>query len=208
MTLDRRTFVSLAATSALIAPSLALAAEVDLSDLATPPELGEKALGKADAPVTVIEYASATCPHCAHFHAQTYPELKKLYIDTGKVRFVFREFPFDQLALAAFMLARCAPDDKFFAFIDTLFARQKDWVKRQGAREALLAISKSAGFTEETFNACLKDEKVARGIIAIQRKGAEKYGVDSTPTFFINGKLLKGAQDLSDFRKMIDAELG
>ncbi len=183
------------------------AAAQDLSDLAKPPALGERSIGKADAPVTVIEYASATCPHCASFHAGAYLELKKEFVDTGKVRFVFREFPFDDLALAAFMLARCAPEDKYFALIDILFEQQKAWASRN-ARQELFKIAKLAGFTEESFDSCLKNEEIAQGIIEIREKAAKSYGVNSTPTFFINGKLLKGNAGIDDFRKMIEAELG
>src|SRR6202008_1998594 len=109
-----------------------------------PPALGERALGQAAAPVTIIEYASATCPHCAHFQKDTFPALKRDYIDTGKVRFIFREFPFDDLALAAFMLARCAPEDKYFALIDVLFEQQEKWVK-DNPRDELFKIAQLAG---------------------------------------------------------------
>ena len=123
--------------------------------------LGDMALGDEKAPVTIIEYASMTCPHCAAFHANTYPELKKRYIDTGKVRFIFREFPLDQLALAAFMLARCAGPDKYFPMIDTLFQQQKEWVV-QKPLGPLLAIAKQAGMSEQAFNECLAGQEADR----------------------------------------------
>lgn len=188
--------------------SAAQAADADLSDLDAAPAIGEMFLGKADAPVTVIEYASATCPHCAEFHEKTYPALKKDYIDTGKVKFIFREFPFDDLALAAFMLARCAPKDKFFPLIDVLFEKQKVWVKREGARAELFKIAQLAGFTEASFDKCLKNQEVANGIIEIQKKGQQQYKVDSTPTFFINGKRLRGNEGIAKFKEMIDAAAG
>jgi len=175
----------------------------DLSTLAQAPALGERSLGSANAPVTIIEYASATCPHCASFHKNTFPALKKDYIDTGKVRFVFREFPFDDLALAAFMLARCAPEDKYFPLLDVLFEQQETWA-RQNPKEELFKIAQLAGFSRESFEACLKNEEIAKGVIAIRNTAAESYGVDSTPTFFVNGEELKGSQSLDEFKQMID----
>jgi protein-disulfide isomerase len=148
--------------------------------------LGDMALGDEKAPVTSIEYASMTCPHCATFHAQTYPELKKRYIDTGKVRFIFREFPLDQLALAAFLLARCAGPDKYFPMIETLFQQQKEWVT-QKPLPPLLAIAKQAGMSEQAFNECLQDKKLIDGLEDVRQRGM-KVGVQSTPSFFINGK--------------------
>ncbi len=163
-------------------------------------------LGNADAPVTIIEYASMTCPHCAHFHETTYPELKKRYIDTGKVRFIFREFPLDPLAAAGFMLARCAGDDKYFPMIEVLFAQQKDWVV-QKPLEPLLAIAKQAGFTQEAFDACLANQKVLDGIEEVRSRGAQKFEVNSTPTFFINGKKLPGALSIDELSKEIEPYL-
>jgi protein-disulfide isomerase len=148
--------------------------------------LGDMALGDEKAPVTIVEYASMTCPHCATFHATTFPELKKRYIDTGKVRFIFREFPLDQLALAAFLLARCAGPDKYFPMIDTLFAMQKEWVT-QKPLPPLLAIAKQAGMSEQAFNECLQDKKMIDGLEDVRQR-AMKIGVQSTPSFFIQGK--------------------
>jgi protein-disulfide isomerase len=148
--------------------------------------LGEMALGDEKAPVTIIEYASMTCPHCAAFHETTYPELKKRYIDTGKVRFIFREFPLDQLALAAFLLARCAGPGKYFPMIETLFQQQKEWVV-QKPLGPLLAIAKQAGMTEQAFNECLQNKTLVDGLEDVRQR-AMKVGVQSTPSFFINGK--------------------
>jgi protein-disulfide isomerase len=179
-------------------------AAADLSTLNEPPAIGERALGQAAAPVTVIEYASATCPHCAQFHKDTFPALKRDYVDTGKVRFIFREFPFDDLALAAFMVARCAPEDKYFPMIDVLFEQQDTWT-RTNPKEELFKIAQLAGFTRDSFETCLKNEAIAKGVIDIRDKADQSYGVDSTPTFFINGKILKGSQPLDEFKKLIDA---
>src|SRR5947199_3127821 len=124
--------------------------EVSVADLLVPGPLGDEIQGQADAPVTIVEYASMTCPHCSHFHETTYPELKKKYIDTGKVRFIFREFPLDPLAAAGSMLARCAGGDKYFPMIESLFAQQRDWVT-QKPLQPMLAIAKQAGFTQDSF---------------------------------------------------------
>jgi protein-disulfide isomerase len=173
----------------------------DLSSLDEPPSIGERALGAEDAPVTMIEYASATCPHCARFHTDTLPTLKAEYVDTGKVRFVFREFPFDDLAMAAFMLARCAPEERYFALIDVLFEQQETWTR--DPRPELLKIARVAGFTPETFEQCLKDEDMAKAILEIRTTADEQYGVSSTPTFFVNGKVITGNQPIEQFRQAI-----
>ena len=164
-------------------------------DLMQAGPLGDMALGDEKAPVTIIEYASMTCPHCATFHATTYPELKKRYIDTGKVRFIFREFPLDQLALAAFLLARCAGPDKYFPMIETLFQQQKEWVT-QKPLPPLLAIAKQAGMSEQAFNECLQDKKLIDGIEDVRQRGM-KLGVQSTPSFFVNGKPAAAASSRS-----------
>ncbi len=179
------------------------ATDADPKLLHEEPGLGDRFMGQEEAPVTIVEYASATCPHCANFHKQALVPLKKDYIETGKVRFIFREFPFDDLALAAFMLARCAPKDKYFPMLDVIFERQKIWTRNP--REELLKIAKLAGFTEESFGKCLKDEKIARGINEIRDTGAKKFGVNSTPTFFVNGKVLAGNAPIESFVKLIDA---
>jgi protein-disulfide isomerase len=171
--------------------------------LKTVPLLGDRWLGQADAPVTMIEYASATCPHCAEFHAKTFPTIKTEYIDTGKVRFAMREFPFDQLSLAAFMLARCAPEERYFDIIDVLFEQQQTWTRNP--KSELLKIAKFAGFTERDFESCLKNEEVAKGIITSKNQATSALGVKSTPTFFINGSRLSGNLPIGDYRTLIDS---
>ena len=156
-------------------------------------------LGSEKAPVTIIEYASMTCPHCAHFSDTTFPELQKRYIDTGKVRFIFREFPLDALAAAGFMLARCAGKDKFMPVVETLFAKQREWMVEKPI-EPLADIAKQFGFTQQTFDACLANQKVLDGIQEVRDRASEKLGVNSTPTFFINGKKLT--------RRSVDRRLG
>ncbi len=205
MKITRREFAlgasALALCAALSAPASGLLVSPAHAQglLMQPGPLGEMALGDEKAPVTIIEYASMTCPHCAAFHETTFPEIKKKYIDTGKVRFIFREFPLDQLAMAAFVLARCAGPDKYFAMIDTLFEQQKVWVT-QRPLGPLLAIAKQAGMSEEEFNECLKDKKIMAGIEDVRQR-AIKLKVQSTPTFFVNGKPLQGGFSLDNFEK-------
>ena len=176
-------------------------ADVSMAELMTPGPLGDNALGSANAPVTIVEYASMTCPHCAHFHDTTYPDLKKKYIDTGKVRFIFREFPLDPLAAAGSMLARCAGKDKYFPMIETLFAQQKEWVV-QKPLEPMLGIARQAGFTKESFDACLANQDMLNGIEETRTR-AMKLGVNSTPTFFINGKIVRGGLSPEELDKQV-----
>jgi protein-disulfide isomerase len=186
--------------------TLALADEPSPADLAEPGPDGDVVLGSEKAPVTIIEYASMTCPHCAHFSMETFPELQKRYIDTGKVRFIFREFPLDALAAAGFMLARCAGKDKFMPIVETLFAKQPEWVVQQPI-EPLKAIAKQFGFTEDSFKECLANQKVLNDIQAVRDRASEKLGVNSTPTFFVNGKRLQGDVSIDAMAKEIDPYL-
>jgi protein-disulfide isomerase len=213
----RRTFgltlaATTAATLAALLPATPAAAapqsqgSVDMAKLLEPGALPEMVLGKDDAPVTIVEYASMTCPHCAHFHATTLPELKTKYIDTGKARLIFREFPFDPRAEAGFMLARCSKDN-YFPMIDVLFKQQQNWAAVENAKDALLQISKLAGFSQESFEACLTDQKLLDDVRAVQKRGAEEFKIDSTPTFFINGNTYKGALTIAEMSAIIDGML-
>ena len=177
--------------------------EVSLAELMLPGPLGDEMQGAADAPVTIIEYASMTCPHCSHFHKTVYPELKKKYIDTGKVRFIFREFPLDPLAAAASMLARCAGKDKYFPLIErSLRGRRSDWVV-QKPLQPMFAIAKQAGFTQQTFDECLANQQMLNGIEETRTRAASKLNVNSTPTFFINGKLFRGTLTVEELDKQV-----
>lgn len=203
MYLDRRQLILGAATLAATTGFASTGqAAIDIAALHAPPAEGEMAMGPETAKVTVVEYASASCPHCANFYKTTFPDLKKEYIDTGKIRFIFREFPHNQPALAAFMLARCAPKEKYFPLVDMFFTQQDTWL--EAPLEGLQKIAQLAGFTKESFDACLKNEAVAKGIIAVRDKAEKDFGVDSIPTFFINGELLKGETSIDVFRKTID----
>ncbi|GAB5506754.1 MAG: DsbA family protein [Rhizobiaceae bacterium] len=179
---------------------------VDMADLLEEGALSEKAIGEADAPVTIVEYASMTCPHCASFHEATLPAIKERYIDTGKARLIFREFPFDPRADAAFMLARCS-NDNYFPMVDVLFSQQRDWATVQDARSALLQISKLAGFSQESFEACLTDQKLLDDVRAVRARGANDFKVESTPTFFINGGKYSGALSVDQMSAIIESHL-
>jgi len=179
---------------------------VSIEELMSPGALPDQVLGAAEAPVTIVEYASMTCPHCAAFHETTYPELKKRYIDSGKVRFIFREFPLDPLAAAGFMLARCAGDGKYYPMIETLFHQQKTWAVQKPI-PPLLAIAKQAGFSQQSFEQCLANQKLLEDIEKVRERAANKFGVASTPTFFINGERVTGAISIEELEKKIQPYL-
>lgn len=183
-------------------------ASVPLDQLMAEDALPDIALGKSDAPVTIVEYASMTCSHCAAFHVTTYPELTRKYIDTGKVRFILREFPLDPLATAGFMLARCAGDDKRTAIVDLLFTQQKAWAFSDKPVESLANLVKQAGITQERFEACLKDQDLYEKINKVRARASEKFGVKATPTFFINGKKENGEMSIEAMDKLIQPLLG
>ncbi|KZM51717.1 DSBA oxidoreductase [Labrenzia sp. OB1] len=211
MTQTRRQFLkttALAATALALAATLpALAQSVDMDELLKPGPLGDKVLGEDDAPVTIVEYASMTCGHCANFHKQTYADLKKDYIDTGKVRFIFREFPLDPVAAAAFMLARCAPADKYFEVVDIMFEQQRSWAFSDNPYQSLLDFSKQIGFTQESFEECLTNQGMLDAVNAVKDRGAGEFGVNSTPTFFINGERHTGALSIDEMGKIIEENL-
>jgi len=199
--LNKRDVIFGSAALASLALGAASSFAQDLAGLNDPPAFGEMTLGPDTAKVTVIEYASATCPHCAAFHNETFEALKKEYIDTGKIKFVFREFPHQDAALAAFMLARCAPKEKYFPLIDVFFETQPEWT--QNPLEGLNKIAQQAGFTKESFEACMKNETMAKDILAVRSK-AEGFGVTGIPTFFVNGERFEGETTIEAFRAKID----
>jgi protein-disulfide isomerase len=213
--LTRREFNTGVSVVAMVAiaglPNLAFAQRSDTvpaTELAVPSPLGDMTLGKDDAPVTIIEYASMTCPHCAHFTVETFPKLKEKYIDTGKVKYIFREFPLDPLAAGASMLARCADKDKYFSLIELLFSTQNQWAVQQPL-EPLFNVVKQAGYSREAFNACLdtrnneNSKKILTAIESTRNRAADVLKVNSTPTFFINGKRVPGALSIEELDKEI-----
>jgi protein-disulfide isomerase len=179
--------------------------EVPVEELMKPVGLPDLALGPVDAKVTIVEYASMTCGHCAHFTTDVWPKLKEKYVTSNKVRYVFREFPLDNLAAAASMLARCTGNDKAFPLIEVLFEKQKDWAFGEGNPvPRLFEIAKQAGFTQESFDKCLTDQKLLDEITAGRTRASDVFGVAATPTFYINGKKLDGSPTLEKFDQMIE----
>ena len=189
--------------------------DVDMAEVLKPGALPDMALGEANAPVTIVEYMSTTCPHCAAFHNNTFDAIKTKYVDSGKVRFILREFPFDPRAAAAFMLARCNPQDttklteagQYFPMISMLMKQQETWAAAQDGREALLQMSKLAGFTQESFQACLTNQKLLDDVNAVRERGGKEFGVAATPTFLINGKRYSGDMSVDTMSALIDSIL-
>jgi protein-disulfide isomerase len=226
LTISRRHLLGAAAVSV---PAMALAGQaaaaelpeaagkVDMQKVLEAGPLPEMVLGDEKAPVTIVEYMSMTCPHCAHFHATTFDPIKEKYVDTGKARFILREFPFDPVATAAFMLARCNPSKpeertqptQYFAMVSMLFKQQRAWAAPAdgNVREALLQSTKLAGFTQESFNACLTNQKLLDDVNATMKRGADEFGVNSTPTFLINGNRYSGDMSVESMSALIDSLL-
>ncbi len=183
-------------------------ASVDLSAQTLPPAeeiLSERILGNSDAKVTMIEYASMTCPHCANFHTKTFPAIKKEYIVTGKIKFIYRDFPLDQFALAAAMMARCSAKERYFGVVDVIFRTQREWGRNPNPRKALEQIGKIVGVSENTYEACVTDKVVHDGIMKMRNDAVEKYKVRTTPTFVVNEKKINGGLPLEELRKVLDA---
>ncbi|MGD9839130.1 MAG: DsbA family protein [Afipia sp.] len=212
MNITRRTFtaaLSMTAFAAALGVSpwqlIGEANAQTAAEIAQAGELGDMALGAKDAPVTIIEYASMTCPHCAAFTKDVFPQIKTNYIDTGKVRFIFREFPLDQVALAASALARCvAKDDsqKYFAIVDILFKQQNDLAS--DALGTINRVGKQAGFSEQMIKDCVQgDPKIQKGILDVREHAYKTLKVNSTPFFFVNGTPVKGETSFDAFEKMI-----
>jgi protein-disulfide isomerase len=167
----------------------------------------DKIKGSADAPVTVIEYASLTCGHCASFHANTLPDFTAQYIDSGQVRMIWRQFPLNGLDLRAGMMARCAPENRFFGLLDVLFATQADWVSAEDPLAALARIGRTAGLSQDQIDACFADEALADRIVQVRLDAEQKYDVAATPTFVVQGEVVPGNRPLSFFAEMIDPML-
>lgn len=180
---------------------------VDMAKLLATQPLPDIVIGKADAPVTIVEYASVTCSHCRDFHSEAYPAIKADYLDTGKAKLILREFPFDPRALAGFMLARCVGDDKRNAMIDVLFDQQREWAGAENASVALLKIAQLAGMNQDQFTACLKDADLQKKVVAVQEAGQNEFGVNATPTFFINGDRYAGALSANEMAAVIEQHL-
>ncbi len=202
--INRRSALAMSAL-ALVSPVLAEETKDKgkaMLEAASP--LGDRVLGKADAPVVLIEYASATCPHCAEFHETLLPQIKTEYVDTGKVKFIFREFPLDNNALAVFMLVRCLPEEKFFSTTDIIFKRQQLWAKAPNPGVEITKIMTEMGMDKATFEACLKKEDLAKTLVTYSEKSAKDFGIKGTPALFVNGEYVDGHKDMTDVKKALD----
>lgn len=217
MTLSRRPVLAAVLVSATalaaspIGPALAQQAKAPTAtQISQPVMLGDIVLGPEAAPVTIIEYASMTCSHCANFANTTFPRLKQTYIDTGKVRYIFREFPLDRAAMAAAIVARCVGKDdkaKTFAMIEVLFAQQDQWAFKDQIA-SLQRIAKQFGMGEQAFEACFADETIFKALREDTTRANEVLGVNSTPTLFINGTAYPGAATIEQIEKIIKPMLG
>lgn len=191
-----------------INPLIGAASAQEASDVDTS-SIVEMALGSADAPITIYEYASYTCPHCAAFHQGAFKQIKKNYIDTGKVRFVFREVYFDRFGLWASLVSRCTGPEKFFGISDLIFEGQSDWSRAAGPTEIIEGLRKIgllAGIEPDVLEACFQDADKAQTLVAWYQKNAEADDISSTPSFIVNGKKVAN-QSYADFSAILDAEL-
>lgn len=203
--MDRRTFTTLMSAGAISAAAPTFAQE-ETAKIVVP----EMILGSEDAPVTLIEYASFTCPHCAAFHANVFPQLKENYIDTGKVKFINREVYFDRLGLWAALLARCDEGSKYFGIADMIYERQREWTQGEGGAEIsenLKKIGRIAGFNNEQMDACLQNRDQALALVARFEETTKEDGVRSTPSLVINGTLY-GNMSYEELAKTLDEAAG
>lgn len=173
-----------------------------IADVMQPGPLPEMALGRADAPVTIVKYASLTCPFCRKFQIETFPVLKREYIDTGKVRYILREFPIGFQSGAATIAWRCAPADRYFDLYDKFMRQQKQWVSQTVRRDPIFKIARQVGLTRSQFDACYADKSLAEKLNAVKERG-RTLGIIGTPNFFVNGKLYKRRLGTSDIHNLV-----
>ena len=203
----RQMMINGAATAALLTVA-------SVTVLSVPAQSGEqlfaddRILGNADAPITIIEYSSLTCPHCAKFHKDTLPDVKDKWVETGKARIVYRHFPLDGLALRAAMVADCMDGERYFTFLDALFHGQKLWAQASDPVQALSQVAALAGLNGERFEACIEDESQANAILERRKHGETTYGIGSTPTFIVNGQKVEGAIGYEAFNEVLEEAEG
>ena len=165
--------------------------------------LADRAIGRADAPITIVEYASLTCVHCAAFHKDTLPKLKENWLDTGKAKLVFRDFPLDGLALRAAMMARCLPPERYFPVVDVLFKNQDGWSRARDPLAALAGVGRLSGLPQDAFDACMKNEELQKGVLARAFEGQQQYRIEATPSFVIQGELFRGAASYEELDRVL-----
>jgi protein-disulfide isomerase len=163
----------------------------------------DRMIGKPDAPITIVEYASLSCPHCAHFAMSVLPKLKEKWLDSGKAKLVYRDYPLDEPALRAAMIARCAPPDRFFPLIESLFETQDKWVVVKDWRAALERLTRLAGVSKKDFDACLANKTIEDQVAGSRLVATQQLDVNSTPTFFVNGKKFEGEPTFEAFDQLL-----
>ncbi len=202
--MKRRYLFGTAALALTLGLPLGASLAQDATDL---PPVTEQVLGDPAAPVTIIEYSSLTCPHCAAFHTDTLPALKERFIDTGQVKLIARDFPLDQNALNAAVIAHCAGPDRYFAFLDALFASQSRWARSENPTESLIQLAGLGGLPRDKAEACLASEAMQDAVLQSRLDGQEEFQISSTPSFIINGEMMTGAQSIDEFATVIEAAM-
>ena len=194
--------------SALIAglAALAFAAAAHAEPLPTEQALRDRIMGSPEAPITIIEYASLTCPHCADFHAETLPQIKKEWIDTGRAKLVYRDFPTSPVALAVYaaMVARCAPEDRYFSFLEVFFKQQRNWTSSPDPMKALAQLARLGGMSQADFDACTQNQELFQGIRERALDGQMEFEIESTPSFVVNGRVIRGGMGYADFKDVLE----
>ncbi len=194
-----RFFATMAAALLLVFTSVAGAAPPSAEEA-----LKDRVLGDPNAPIEIVEYSSLTCSHCRHFHIDILPDLKKNYLDTGRAKLVYRDFPFDQLGLMAAIMARCAPPSRYFQFLDVLFQNQEKWAQNADPIRALTRIGSLGGLSEADFRACTENRTIVDGVLQTRLEAGKRYQVNSTPSFIINGeKRVVGSQPYKVFDDLL-----
>jgi len=189
--------------AAALLAALCLPAAAFAEILSTEEALSERIIGNPEAPITIIEYASLTCPHCAQFHAETLPQVKKDWIDTGKAKLIYRDFPLDKYAAAASQIARCAPKDKYFTFLNAFYAQQKNWSRASDPIAVLGQLAGLGGMSQADVDACLANQELQDGILQMRLDGQMEYDVNSTPSLIVNGKKM-GNLPYADFNQILE----